>query len=96
LITQEAWVILKCLASLRFGNVLFVAYPQDHEPRHVHGFAGEAEVIVDLGADGNVTLADRPDCVRPGNAKRSDVRRILKSAAEHFDEPVSLWEKMHA
>jgi Domain of unknown function (DUF4160) len=90
-----AWVILKSVASLRFGNVLFIAYPQDHVPRHVHGFAGEAEVIVDLGADGNVTIANRPDRVRPGNAKRSDVRRILKSAAEHFDELVSLWERMH-
>jgi hypothetical protein len=84
------------VASLRFGNVLFMAYPQDHEPRHVHGFAGETEVIVDIGVDGNIMLADRPDCIRPGNAKRSEVRKILRSAAEHFDELVSLWEKMHA
>jgi len=84
------------VASLRFGNVLFVAYPQDHEPRHVHGFAAETEVIVDIRIDGNVALADRPDCIRPGNAKRSDMRMILRSAAEHFDELVLLWEKMHA
>jgi hypothetical protein len=84
------------VASLRLGNVLFRVYPQDHEPRHVHGFTGETEVIVDIGLDGNVALADRRDCIRPGNAKRSDVRRILRSAAEHFDELVSLWEKMHA
>jgi hypothetical protein len=96
LITQDAWVILWGVASLRFGNVLFIAYPQDHEPRHVHGFAGETEVIVDIGIDGNIALTDRPDCIRPGNAKRSDVRKILRSAAEHFDELVSLWEKMHA
>src|ERR1700689_4713492 len=81
---------------LRFGKVLFVAYPQDHEPRHVHGFTGESEVIVNLGADGNVVLADRPDCIRPGNAKRSDVRKILTVAAEYFEELVLLWEKMHA
>jgi hypothetical protein len=96
LITQGAWVILWSVASLRFGNVRFVAYPQDHEPRHVHGFAGETEVIFDLGIDGNVALADRLDCIRPGNAKRSDMRKILRAAAEHFDELVSLWEKMHA
>ena len=83
------------MASLCFRNVLFIAYPQDHEPRHVHGFAGEAEVIVDLGIDGNVYLADRFDCIRPGNAKRSDVRKILSSAAENFDELVALWERMH-
>jgi len=84
------------VASLRFGNVRFIAYPQDHNPRHVHGLTGETEVIVDIGIDGNVALADRPDCIRPSNAKRSDVRKILRSAAEHFDELVSLWEKMHA
>jgi hypothetical protein len=76
--------------------VLFVVYPQDHEPRHVHGFAGETEVIVDLGSDGNVALADRADRIRPGNAKRSDVRKILTTAAEHFDALVLLWERMHA
>jgi hypothetical protein len=84
------------VASLRFGNVWFVAYPQDHEPRHIHGFTGETEVIVDIGRDGNVTLADRPDCIRPANAKRSDIRKILRTAAKHFEQLVSLWEKMHA
>ena len=96
MITQVAWVILQCVASLRFGSVLFIAYPQDHEPRHVHGFIGETEVIVNLSIPGYVALADRPDCIRPGNAKRSDVRKILRAAAEHFDELASLWEKMHA
>jgi hypothetical protein len=84
------------VASIRFGSVLFIVYPQDHEPRHVHGFTGETEAIVDLGIDGNVALADRPDCIRPGNAKRGDVRKILRTAAKHFDSLVSLWEKMHA
>ena len=83
------------MASLRFGSVLFVAYPQDRTPRHVHGFLEEAEVIVDLGDDRTVRLANRPDAVRPPNAKRSSVRRILNVAAEHFDELVALWEKMH-
>jgi hypothetical protein len=84
------------VASNRFGGVLFVAYPQDHTPRHVHGFFEEAEVIVDLGEDRSVRLADRPDAIRPPNAKRSSVRRIINTAAEHFDKLVSLWERMHA
>ncbi len=96
LITQVAWVIVYYVASLRFGNVRFITYPQDYEPRHVHGFTAETEVIVDLGIDGNVALADRADCIRPDNAKRGDVRKILREAAKHFDELVSLWEKMHA
>jgi len=83
------------VASVCFEGVLFVAYPQDHAPRHVHGFAGEAEVIVDLRPDRTVSLANRPDAVRPGNAKRSDVHRILNVAAKRFDDLVALWEKMH-
>ena len=58
------------MASLRYDGVLFVAYPQDHEPRHVHGFFEEAEVIVDLGDDRTVKLAERQDAIRPPNAKR--------------------------
>jgi len=83
------------VASLRVGGVLFVAYPQDYTPRHVHGFTGEVEVIVDLRANRTVALVDRPDAIRPGNAKRSSVRRILNEAAAHSDELVALWEKMH-
>ena len=84
------------MSSLRCGSVLFRIYPQDHEPRHVHGFIGDTEIIVDLGRDGTIRLADRNDCIRPGNAKRSDVRNILDAAAECFEELVALWEKMHA
>ncbi|HEV7968209.1 MAG TPA: hypothetical protein VGP19_11600 [Candidatus Acidoferrales bacterium] len=84
------------MASLRFGNVLFIAVPQGQEPRHVPGFTGETEVIVEIGLDGNVALADRPDEIRPGNAKRRTVREVLNRAAAHFDESVSLWEKMQA
>ena len=75
---------------------MFRVYPQDHEPRHVHGFTGDTEIIVDLGRDGTILLADRADCIRPSNAKRSDVRKILQAAAEYFEELVALWEKMHA
>jgi hypothetical protein len=78
--------------------VRFVAYPQDHEPRHVHGFYAETEVIVDLlqGPRRGVAKADRRDAVRPGNAKRNDVKHILQVAAAHFDELVTSWEEAHA
>lgn len=84
------------MSSLRFDGALFISYPQDHEPRHVHGFLSETEVIIDLRLDGTVELADRADAIRPANTKRSDVRRILNLASEHFDELVILWERMHA
>ena len=44
----------------------------------------------------HVTLADRKDCVRPGNAKRSDVRWVLETAAEQFWVHVAAWEATHA
>jgi hypothetical protein len=84
------------MSSRRFGSTRFVAYPQDHDPRHVHGFAGEIKVIVDLRENGTVALADRGDAIRPSNAKRSDVRKVLNVAARHFEELLELWEGMHA
>jgi len=82
------------VTSHRYGGVRFVVYPQDHEPRHVHAFVAEAEVIVDL-RDGAVALADREDAIRPSNAKRSDVKKALEMAAECFEELAEMWEKMH-
>jgi hypothetical protein len=57
------WVLLK------LDIVLFVVYSNDHLPRHVHEFAGETEVIVDLRLDGNVALAKRNDAIRPSGTK---------------------------
>ena len=86
------------MGSLRFDGVRFVAYPQDHDPRHVHGFYAETEVIVELreGPGREVALAARNDAIRPGNARRRDVKHILQVAAEHFDELVELWREAHA
>ena len=83
------------MASIRFHGVRFTAFTMDHEPRHVHGFYADIEVIVDLRTDGKVSLASRTDAVRPSNASKSDVRHILTVAARHFDDLVSLWEKHH-
>jgi Domain of unknown function (DUF4160) len=83
------------VGSLTFDGIQFVVYSNDHPPRHVHGFLSEAEVIVDLLPDGNVMLADRKDAIRPRNAKRSDIRKVLFRAALHFEELVVLWEEIH-
>jgi hypothetical protein len=83
------------MGSIRFSGVRFAAYTMDHEPRHVHGFYADVEVIVDLRLDGTVSLANRTDAIRPGSASRSDVRHVLTTAAKHFNELVSLWEKHH-
>jgi len=83
------------VVSLRFGGVRFIAYSNDHPPRHVHGFTSETEAIVDLRPDGTVALAKRDDAIRPASAKRSDVKKILRAAAEHFEELAALWEAIH-
>ena len=83
------------VGSLRFDGILFVVYSNDHPPRHVHGYLGETETIVDLRSDGTVVLANRKDAIRPANAKKSDVRKTLDSAAAHFDELTALWEGIH-
>lgn len=83
------------MGSLKFEGVLFVAYSNDHAPRHVHGFAGETEVIVDLRLNGTVAISKRNDAIRPSDAKRSDVKKILNVAALHFEELAELWEEIH-
>ena len=81
------------MVSLRFVGVRFVAYSNDHPPRHVHGFTGETEAIIDLRLDGTVALAKRDDAIRPANAKQSDVKKVLRAAGEHFEELAQLWEE---
>jgi Domain of unknown function (DUF4160) len=82
--------------SLRFSGVRFIVYSNDHPPRHVHGFADETETIIDLRPEGSVVLAKRGDAIRPANAKRSEVKKILKAATENFEELTALWEGARA
>ena len=83
----------------RSNGVWFVAYSHDHPPPHVHGQYAETIVIVDLLADGaggwTTAQSERRDAVKPINAKRSDVRRILDMAAAHAAELGQLWEDVH-
>ena len=50
---------------------------------------------MDLRRERAVALASRADAVRPANAKRSDLKKILRAAAECFDELAALWETIH-
>jgi hypothetical protein len=81
------------MTTVRVGEVRFRVYPQDHQPRHVHGFIGTGEVIVDLRADGSVALADRADAVY--RVTRAEVKKVLAAAAGAFDRLAAAWEAMH-
>jgi hypothetical protein len=81
------------MTTVRVGGVWFRVYPQDHLPRHIHGFIGGGEVIVDLRADGSVALADRPDAAY--RVTRAEVRKVLAAAASAFDQLAAEWEAMH-
>ena len=83
------------MGSKRFDGVRFRCYPDDHPPAHVHGFYAEVQVIVELHADGTVIVANRKDAIKPRNASRSDMRQILRVAAAHSTELISLWEETH-
>jgi hypothetical protein len=83
------------MGSIPFEGVRFVVYTMDHEPRQVHSFYADVEVIVDLRAGGAISLANRTDAIRPSNASKPDVRHVLTVASRHFDELVALWEKHH-
>ncbi len=80
------------MTTVRVGEVRFRVYPQDHLPRHVHGFIGSGEVIVDLRSDGAVALADRPDAV--SRVTRAEGRKVLDAAALAFDRLAAAWEAM--
>ncbi|HEX3465924.1 MAG TPA: DUF4160 domain-containing protein [Candidatus Elarobacter sp.] len=84
------------MSSLDTGGVKFMAYPDDHEPRHVHGLIGGIggpEVVVELSLDRTVCLARRVDAVQ--GATRSEVRKVLAAAADRFDDLIALWDSMH-
>jgi hypothetical protein len=81
------------MSTVRAGGVRFRLYPQDHEPRHAHGIIGRGQVIVALRGDGTVTLARRPDAAVA--VTKSEVHKVLRAAAEHFEALVNAWDRMH-
>ena len=83
------------MGSKTFDGVWFISYSDDHPPAHVHGSYAETVVIVDLLAGGTTGQSARGDAVQPANAKRGDVRHILKTAESHAAELLALWEKTH-
>lgn len=84
------------MGSYLFDGVTFRVYPEDHEPPHVHGRYQGIVVIIELGQNRVVRLANRQDAVQPRDAKRNHVRHVVSVAAERFDELMDLWREAHA
>jgi len=82
------------VGSKTFDGVWFISYVHDHPPPHVHGVYAETEVVIELGPD-EVRFARRRDHIRPGNAKMSDVKKIMTVAAKYRAELQALWEATH-
>jgi len=82
------------VGSKRFRGVLFVSKVGDHAPCHVHAFIGRGEVIVEFTADRHARLCKRDDAVR--GATVSEVKKVLRTAAQHAEILLSLWEEAHA
>jgi hypothetical protein len=83
------------VGTLSFGGVAFQCFSDDHSPPHVYASYAGVEVIVELLRGGGVALANRRDRLKPPNAKRNDVRRVLRAAKLHEGELRKLWEKTH-
>lgn len=81
------------MGSYRFDGVTFRVYPQDHDPPHVHSRYQGVTVILALGADRTVRIAERWDAIQPGDAKKNYLRHILNVASAHFDDLMDLWEE---
>ncbi|WP_420236556.1 hypothetical protein ACOBR2_13080 [Telmatobacter bradus] len=86
------------MGSLRFEGVRFIAYPEDHEPCHLHGFYAEIEVIIELRGEPvwEAALSWRAKAICPPSAKRADVQYVLRVAAENAEVLIKLWEEAHA
>ena len=83
------------MGSKTFDGVWFIAYVHDHLPPHVHGKYAGIEVLIELLDDG-VRIARRRDPIRPANAKRSHVTRILNTAGAYEAELKALWRIANA
>lgn len=82
------------MGSYWFDGVTFRVYLEDHDPPHVHCRYQGVAVIVELGKNRSIHLAGRNDAIRPGSAKRNQVRHVLVVAQQHYDDLMELWEEM--
>jgi hypothetical protein len=81
------------VGTVQADGITFRIYSHDHPPPHAHGFYGETSVVVLLLKDGQVGV--RVGSVRPANAKKSDLRKIVASAMRCHAKLMEMWEATH-
>jgi hypothetical protein len=80
------------VGSVKGRGVLFRVLPNDHPGApvpHVHAWIGAGEVVIELMPDRTVRLSERHPVPVRGDVKRSEVRKALNEAAEHYDASMS-------
>ncbi len=71
---------------LRIDGLRVVIYPNDHPPAHVHVIGAGWVVVVNLiGPD----LREAIGCREP------EARRVLRLIADHRDELMAAWRRIH-
>ena len=83
------------MGSLRLQGVWFFVWADDHDPAHVHASYAGVQLVVELPEDRASAVRIRPNSLQPKNAKRADVRHVLRMAQSHAADLVSLWEELH-
>jgi hypothetical protein len=68
----------------------FIIWPADHEPPHVHVLKGGGEAKVRIGSNENA-----PELVTVCGLTRREAKFIWRVAAEHQEELLDAWEKIH-
>ena len=68
----------------------FIIWPNDHEPAHIHVFKGDAEAKVRIG-----NSKQAPKIVAIYGMTRREAKFIWRSVAEHQEELLTAWEKVH-
>ena len=75
---------------LRVGRFRIVIYSNDHEPAHVHVWAAEGEVRIQLGAKrASASIVSRH------GASAAEANAALRIVVEHWEELRKAWDRIH-
>jgi hypothetical protein len=74
----------------RTGNLRFVIFLDDHDPPHLHVFAGGGEAKLLLGPPGG-----RPSLVWARGFDRTELRRAMRETSARRAKLLAAWRRVH-